>query len=125
MLVSPAATPEDKERESNADSVSQRDRGEETGGISLPSTKLSLLFTRSGVDVTPEPGLVILLGPGVDVTPGPVQMLMLGHEVGVTPDPALVFIVREETDGTSLPPVGAIVWPAGTETNMASVPEST
>ena len=42
MLVSPAATLEDKERESNADSVSQRDRGEETGGISLPLTKLLL-----------------------------------------------------------------------------------
>ena len=125
MLVSPAATPEDKERESNVDSVSQRDRGEETGGISLPSTKLLLLFIRSGVDVTPEPELMMLLGSGVDVTPEPGLMLFVGSEVSVTPDPILVFIVREETDGISLPSVGAIVWPAGSETNMASVPEST
>ena len=77
MLVSPAATLEDKERESTVDSASKRDRGEETGGISLPSTKLFLLFVRSGVNVTPEPGLMMLLGSGVEVTPGPVQMLFL------------------------------------------------
>ena len=44
MLVSPAATLEDKERESTVDSVSKRDGGEETGRVSLPSTKLVLLF---------------------------------------------------------------------------------
>ena len=60
-LVSTAATLEDWERESVGDSVSKRDRGEETGGISLPSTKLLLLFVRSGVDVTPEPMLVLEL----------------------------------------------------------------
>ena len=79
---------------------------------------------RSGVDVTPEPGLIMLLGSGVDVTPGPVEMLFVGSEVSVTPDPLLVFIVGEETGGISLPSAGALMWRAGSETNMASVPES-
>ena len=121
-LVSTAAALEDWERECNGDSVSKRDRGEETGGISPPSTNLLLLGT--GVDVTPEPGLMILLGPGVDVTPGPVQMLFVGSEVSVTPDPILVFIVGEETGGISLPSAAALMWHAGSETNMASWPES-
>ena len=57
---------EDWERESDVDSVSKRERGEETGRISHPSTKL--LFG-TGVDVTPEPVLLLLLGTGIDVTP--------------------------------------------------------
>ena len=43
----------------------------------------------------------------------------------MTPDPILVFIVGEETGSISLPSAGALVWQAGSETNMASVPEST
>ena len=61
----------------------------------------------------------------LDVTPGPVQMLFVGSEVSVTPDPILVFIVGEETGSISLPSAGALVWQTGSETNMASVPEST
>ena len=100
MLVSTAATLEVWERECIVDSVSKQDRGEETGGISPPSTKLLLFGTV--VDVTTEPELILLLGPGVDVTPGPVQMLVLGSKVGMTPEPMLVSIGREKTGGISL-----------------------
>ena len=136
-MVSTAATLEDWEKESIGDSVSKRDRGEETGAISLPSTKLFLLCGRSGVDVTPEPALVLYLGTGLDVTPEPMLLLVKGTGTNVAPEPQELLLlnaletevavtpvsepnVGEETGGISLPSVGALAWQTGSEINMAS-----
>ena len=73
-------------RESIGDSISKRERGEETGEISLPSTKLLLLFMGTGANVTPEPVLILLIGTGTDVTPEPMLVLFKGTGTDVAPE---------------------------------------
>ena len=67
---------------------------------------------------------MLLVGTGTDVAPEPkVLFLLLSRETEASVAPASELNVGEETGGISLPSVGALLWQAGSETNMASDPE--
>ena len=97
-------------------------------GVDVTPEQVLLLLVGSGHNVTPEPVLSLIKETGTDVAPVPEEMLFLVKFTSMETEVSVTSVsepnVGEETGGISLPSVGAVLWQAGSETNMASGSES-